>query len=45
MTCPWCDMPIQPEDNTAKVNGITWHADCAEDHEQSEAESRPEGGQ
>lgn len=44
-SCPWCGKPIEPEQDTAKVNSVSWHAGCAEDHEQSEAESRPEGGQ
>ncbi len=39
--CPWCLSFIETNDDTAKVNGIIWHAGCAEDHlmiEMKEAE-------
>jgi hypothetical protein len=38
VVCPWCIKPIEPGQDTAKVNNITWHAGCAEDHERAEAE-------
>ena len=38
MKCPWCDLVIELGQDTAKVNGFTWHAGCAEDHERSDRE-------
>jgi hypothetical protein len=38
VVCPRCVKPIEPGQDTAKVNGITWHAGCAEDRLMEEAE-------
>lgn len=40
--CPWCFTFIEIGQPSAKVNGINWHAGCAEDHEQAEAKEGPQ---
>lgn len=40
--CPWCLSFIEPGQDTAKVNGLNWHAGCAEDCEQAEAKEGPQ---
>lgn len=36
--CPWCLTWIEAGDDTAKVNGINWHAACAEQHAMEQME-------
>ena len=29
--CPWCQKLIEPDEDTARVHGFLWHADCYEE--------------